>query len=60
MIFCFCFICYYLRYFFFQTYVQDIVKTEADAIYNIIAKERGHIYVCGDCGMAEDMYNAVK
>lgn len=29
-------------------------------IYELIAVERGHFYVCGDCKMAENVYQTLK
>lgn len=33
---------------------------EAKMIYELIAVERGHFYVCGDCKMAENVYQTLK
>lgn len=33
---------------------------EAKIIYELIAVERGHFYVCGDCKMAENVYQTLK
>lgn len=43
-----------------QTYVQDLASKEADAIYNLIVKEEGHVYVCGDVTMAEHVYLTIR
>lgn len=43
-----------------QTYVQDLMLKEAKIIYELIAVERGHFYVCGDCKMAENVYQTLK
>jgi len=43
-----------------QTYVQDLMLKEAKMIYELIAVERGHFYVCGDCKMAENVYQTLK
>lgn len=43
-----------------QTYVQDLMLKEAKIIYELIALERGHFYVCGDCKMAENVYQTLK
>lgn len=45
---------------FSQTYVQDLMQKEAKMIYELIAVERGHFYVCGDCKMAENVYQTLK
>lgn len=29
-------------------------------IYELIAVERGHFYVCGDCKMAENVYQTLR
>jgi nitric-oxide synthase len=44
----------------FQTYVQDLIQAEASLIYAMVVYERGHFYVCGDCTMAEDVYQTLK
>lgn len=33
---------------------------EAKMVYEIIAVERGHFYVCGDCKMAENVLQTLK
>lgn len=33
---------------------------EREAIYRLIVVERGHFYVCGDCTMAEDVYQTLR
>lgn len=43
-----------------QTYVQDLVLNDASEIYKIIVVEGGHFYVCGDCTMAEHVYQTLK
>lgn len=43
-----------------QTYVQDLMLKEAKIIYELIAVERGHFYVCGDCKMAENVCQTLK
>lgn len=43
-----------------QTYVQDLMLKEAKMIYELIAIEKGHFYVCGDCKMAENVYQTLK
>mmetsp|Transcript_33434 Transcript_33434/g.52273 ORF Transcript_33434/g.52273 Transcript_33434/m.52273 type:complete len:879 (-) Transcript_33434:54-2690(-) len=32
-----------------KTYVQDVIKQKAELIYDLLEKERAHLYVCG-CG----------
>lgn len=44
----------------FQTYVQDLALKEASEIYRLIVLEKGHFYVCGDCTMAEHVYQTLK
>lgn len=48
------------KFIFPQTYVQDLMLKEAKMIYELIAVERGHFYVCGDCKMAENVYQTLK
>ncbi|XP_011646208.1 nitric oxide synthase, salivary gland [Pogonomyrmex barbatus] len=43
-----------------KTYVQDLIQAEASQIYKMVMYERGHFYVCGDCTMAEDVYQTLK
>uniref|UniRef100_A0A8D8YWA0 Nitric oxide synthase n=2 Tax=Cacopsylla melanoneura TaxID=428564 RepID=A0A8D8YWA0_9HEMI len=43
-----------------KTYVQDLMKQEAGMVYRVLIKEGGHFYVCGDCTMAEDVYQTLK
>lgn len=45
---------------FLQTYVQDLILQEKREIYRKIVEERGHFYVCGDCTMAEHVYQTLK
>jgi nitric-oxide synthase, brain len=37
-----------------------VALTEAQSVYNIIVNERGHIYVCGDVTMAENVYQTLR
>lgn len=43
-----------------KTYVQDCIQAEAPQIYDMLVHRRGHFYVCGDCTMAEDVYQTLK
>ncbi|CAK9823130.1 Nitric oxide synthase, salivary gland [Anthophora retusa] len=43
-----------------KTYVQDLIQAEAPQIYDMLVYEGGHFYVCGDCTMAEDVYQTLK
>jgi nitric-oxide synthase len=43
-----------------KTYVQDLALTEAAEIYRILVLEKGHFYVCGDCTMAEHVYQTLR
>ena len=38
-----------------QTYVQHLLKKNADSIVRQLIEERGHFYVCGDISMAADV-----
>jgi len=40
--------------------VQDLIQAEAPQIYTMVVHDRGHFYVCGDCTMAEDVYQTLK
>jgi len=40
--------------------VQDLIQAEASQIYAMVVYEHGHFYVCGDCTMAEDVYQTLK
>ena len=46
-------------YFLFQTYVQDLMKTQKTSVYNVLVEEKGHVYVCGDVTMAADVMNKI-
>lgn len=50
----------YRRYHQQKTYVQDLAGKEAEAIYKLIVNEEGHIYVCGDVTMAEQVNLAIR
>ncbi|XP_058799933.1 nitric oxide synthase, salivary gland-like [Phymastichus coffea] len=43
-----------------KAYVQDLIQVEAKNIYKMLVHEKGHFYVCGDCTMAEDVYQTLK
>jgi nitric-oxide synthase len=43
-----------------KTYVQDLALNEAAEIYRILVLEKGHFYVCGDCTMAEHVYQTLR
>lgn len=45
---------------FLQTYVQNLAQNEAAEIYRFLVIEKGHFYVCGDCTMAEHVYQTLK
>lgn len=40
--------------------MQDLALAEAAEIYKILVLEKGHFYVCGDCTMAEHVYQTLK
>ena len=42
-----------------QTYVQDQLMEEAKLVYRLLSEKKGHFYVCGDSGMAEDVGQAL-
>nr|CAH7737071.1 unnamed protein product [Callosobruchus chinensis] len=43
-----------------KTYVQDLASKEGAEIYRLIVMEKGHFYVCGDCTMADNVYQTLK
>jgi nitric-oxide synthase len=43
-----------------KTYVQDLALKEADSINELIVKENGHVYVCGDVTMAEHVNQTLR
>ncbi|XP_066248100.1 nitric oxide synthase isoform X2 [Euwallacea similis] len=43
-----------------KTYVQDLALAEAAEIYKLLVIQEGHFYVCGDCTMAEHVYQTLK
>lgn len=42
-----------------KKYVQDAIKEEANLVYELI-EQKGHIYVCGDAVMSEDVRKAIR
>lgn len=40
--------------------MQNLALAEAAEMYKIIVLEKGHFYVCGDCTMAEHVYQTLK
>ncbi|KAF2346526.1 Oxidoreductase FAD/NAD(P)-binding [Trinorchestia longiramus] len=43
-----------------KTYVQDQLVENGREIVRILEEERGHFYVCGDCTMADHVYQKLK
>ncbi|XP_046390490.1 nitric oxide synthase-like protein isoform X2 [Ischnura elegans] len=43
-----------------KTYVQEMIHRESSAVYRQLVDEGGHFYVCGDCTMAEHVYQTLK
>ncbi|KAL1140194.1 hypothetical protein AAG570_000126, partial [Ranatra chinensis] len=43
-----------------KTYVQDLLRVEAQMVYKQLVVERGHFYVCGDCTMAEHVFKTLR
>ncbi|NWQ82251.1 NOS2 protein, partial [Columbina picui] len=44
-----------------KVYVQDILQSELETqVYNLVHKEEGHLYVCGDVRMAKDVAQTLK
>ena len=43
-----------------QTYVQHLLKKNADSIVHQLMEERGHFYVCGDISMAADVSRTLQ
>ena len=43
-----------------QTYVQDLLKENADMVVKDLLEESGHIYVCGDISMAASVRKTVQ
>lgn len=43
-----------------KTYVQDLLVEVGEEVYRQVVLERGHFYVCGDCTMAECVYQKLK
>lgn len=40
--------------------MQDLIQKESSEIYKMLVLEKGHFYVCGDCTMAEHVYQTLK
>ncbi|KAF5278426.1 hypothetical protein FQA39_LY05915 [Lamprigera yunnana] len=43
-----------------KTYVQNLALKESSEVYKLIVLEQGHFYVCGDCTMAEHVYQTLR
>ncbi|XP_069950752.1 nitric oxide synthase-like protein isoform X2 [Cherax quadricarinatus] len=43
-----------------KTYVQDLLVEVGGYVYKQVVQEKGHFYVCGDCTMAECVYQKLK
>ncbi|XP_063238129.1 nitric oxide synthase, salivary gland [Bacillus rossius redtenbacheri] len=43
-----------------KTYVQDLLRRRAADVYRKLVLEQGHFYVCGDCTMAENVYQTLR
>lgn len=37
-----------------------MIQKQSEDIYRILVHDKGHFYVCGDCTMAEDVYQTLK
>ncbi|XP_072182138.1 nitric oxide synthase 1-like [Diadema setosum] len=38
-----------------KVYIQDIMSKHAELVYQIVCRDNGHFYVCGDVSMAADV-----
>lgn len=43
-----------------KTYVQDLLLDAAADVYQMIVKDHGFVYVCGDVTMAENVYETLR
>ncbi|XP_077284596.1 nitric oxide synthase [Arctopsyche grandis] len=43
-----------------KTYVQGLAEQEGAEIFKMLVELKGHFYVCGDCTMAEHVYQTLK
>lgn len=43
-----------------KTYVQDLLLEGAKDVYQMIVKDKGSVYVCGDVTMAENVYETLR
>lgn len=44
-----------------QKYVQDVLREKlSETVYQCLREEGGHIYVCGDVGMAGDVLKTIQ
>ena len=43
-----------------QTYVQHLLKKNAETVVKQLIEERGHFYVCGDISMAADVCRTLQ
>lgn len=51
---------YLIIHFGIQKYVQDVMRKVSKQIYQELIELKGHIYVCGDVSMAEDVNRTLK
>ncbi len=47
-------------YFLFKTYVQDLISVNFSQMYELLVSKKGHIYICGDVRMAEEVTNTIE
>lgn len=43
-----------------KTYVQDLLLEATEDVYQMIVKDQGFVYVCGDVTMAENVYTTLR
>jgi len=53
-------ICSVNRMIHFQTYVQDLIKRNADEVYETLVPKKGHLYICGDVEMADNVVLTIR
>ena len=48
------------HFFIFKQYVQDVMRQLSQQIYCDLIERKGHIYVCGDVSMAQDVNKTLQ
>jgi len=47
-------------FYYLQTYVQDLLKKNANEVIELLMESQAQFYVCGDISMAADVYRTLE